>query len=235
MEEAKDKLETYVNEIKEEIIIEFHNLINEALKLEADLESPVDISLFTYKDMEDFKYNDSLPQPTSYINDQENYGKWRYGLSTIKDAGCGVIAGYNLSLAIGKRERLAETTIVFDLLGIRNVGFGYFGSNPYECNRYLDYKDISYCKASSYSEFKSLLKAFEGRSYHMILSAWNEVKLTAGGHLYYVDKDLNRDKQFKTYNFWDVTDRNGTNDVEKLFYDEDHISDNFMCAYFVLK
>ncbi len=79
----------------------------------------------------DFKHNAALTRPTGFINDQNNskWKNWKFGLSTIYDSGCGVIAMYNFLRDTGNNPDFA-TLIALTQLCNADLAYGIFGANP---------------------------------------------------------------------------------------------------------
>jgi len=79
----------------------------------------------------DFKHNSKLTKPTGFINDQHNskWKNWKFGLSTIYESGCGVIAMYNFLHDTGNNPDFA-TLIALAQLCNADLAYGIFGANP---------------------------------------------------------------------------------------------------------
>lgn len=77
-------------------------------------------------------YNDS------YINDQNTgaVSKLKFGVSTMDNNGCGVIATYNAMKALGNKKDIRDIAYYYESDG-QALG-GLFGTNPYAIKRYFE-------------------------------------------------------------------------------------------------
>lgn len=79
----------------------------------------------------DFNHNSSQTKPVGFINDQNNskWTNWKFGISTMYDSGCGIIAMYNFLYDTGNNPDLA-TLIALTQLSNADLAYGIFGTNP---------------------------------------------------------------------------------------------------------
>ncbi|MBR3289777.1 MAG: hypothetical protein IKI63_03250 [Clostridia bacterium] len=115
-------------------------------------------------------------------------GNYRFGFTTFGGVGCEVAAAYNATLALGQKDRLSTTILMFEALLIEfSVGWGLLGSNPLEISRYLKARGLKY---TAYTSWNSFNKAVSGKkNCHIIMSRWNKNPLTYGLHTFYVKKE----------------------------------------------
>ncbi|MDR2822897.1 MAG: hypothetical protein LBV58_05125 [Acholeplasmatales bacterium] len=78
-----------------------------------------------------FNKNSQNTPVSGYINDQNNrkWEDWDFGLTTMKNAGCGVISIYNFLYSTGTQVDLA-TLIALVQYSNADLLLGYFGTNP---------------------------------------------------------------------------------------------------------
>ncbi len=177
-----------------------HSIANAALKLLAIVEPAIKLTLASASDvaalllvvgqekyLANYNANSKQIQPSGYVTNQKSYGAWDFGCSDLAYAGCEVIAGYNLAKAKGININLAQTTYLYESLGIE-LGFaaGYLGSNPYQISYFLKAMNINYIKVTSYSTLQSYIK--NSTQYHMIVSRWNYTSASSMIHTFYVNK-----------------------------------------------
>lgn len=140
-----------------------------------------------------YRHNSSLVGPTGYVNDQNDYGNFRYGFASFDQVGCGVVATYNLMLAIDKYQQLAQVIYDFERWGVEYAfAWGRFGSNSRDIWRYLAKYHVRYTKCNTLSR----LDSYGSSNEYFIMGRWND-PFTRGAHIFYIYKE---DGLFKIYN-----------------------------------
>lgn len=220
-----------------------HASLNVALKVLAAYEFGIKITLAAVSNVSallliigDVKYrsnynnNSAKIQPTDFVTDQRNYSDWDFGISDLAYAGCEVIAGYNLARAKNININLAQTTYLYESLGIE-IGFaaGYLGSNPYQISYYLNALGIKYTTVYTYSALETKVK--NDTQYHMIVSRWNTTAVNSKIHTYYVDKISS--STMETYNMDFDLDAVPADSASQLFNEKP--KNTFIVAYLVEK
>lgn len=221
-----------------------HAALNALLKLNAILEPAFTLTLAAVSNvaaivlaygqatyLSNYTYNSNIAnQPSGYITNQSLYSGWKFGYSNLSDSGCEVIAGYNLAQAKGIDITLAQTTYLYESLGIEiGCAGGYLGSNPYQIGYFLTVMGISYTKVTSYSTLKTY--ANNSTQYYMIVARWNTTSASSAIHTYYVDKVSK--SNFKTYNMSYSSTYVSKSSVDNLF--KESPSKTFMVAYIIAK
>lgn len=185
-----------------------------------------------------FGINSSKTQPTGYVYGQDAYENWRFGFTNMSEAGCEVIAGYNLAHAKGRNITLADTIFLYESLGIEiGLAQGFFGSNPYQISYFLASTGLWYNKVFNYKTFENYMK--DSNNYYIILSRWNDEGAGAMIHTFMIDKDTRYSKKFHAYN----SSGNYSDEISKKTKDTNNykdffrgkINNTFICAYFVAK
>lgn len=220
-----------------------HAIANAALKLLALVEPAIKLTLACASDvaalllvvgqekyLANYNANSKKPQPSGFVTDQSSYYDWAFGNYYLDEKGCEVIAGYNLARAKGIKINLAQTTYLFESLGIE-IGFaaGYLGSNPYQIGYYLKALNLNYIKVTSYSSLQSYIK--NSTQYHMIVSRWNNTSTKSPIHTFYVNKtDSN---SMRTYNMKLIQDFSPAYSANELFNESP--KKTFIVAYLIKK
>lgn len=220
-----------------------HAIANAALKLLALVEPAIKLTLASASDvaalllvvgqkkyLANYNANSKKPQPSGFVTDQSSYYDWAFGNYYLDEKGCEVIAGYNLARAKGIKINLAQTTYLFESLGIE-IGFaaGYLGSNPYQIGYYLKALNLNYIKVTSYSSLQSYIK--NSTQYHMIVSRWNNTSTKSPIHTFYVNKtDSN---SMRTYNMKLIQDFSPAYSANELFNESP--KKTFIVAYLIKK
>ena len=202
--------------------------------------SGLDVLFETYLVVKDCIYtinyeeNSKKPQPSGYVYGQDSYINWGFGFTNLAQAGCEVIAGYNLAHALGINCSLAETIFLYESLGIEFGSVqGILGSNPYQISYFLNFAEIPFNRAISFTTFEK--KMNDNNNYYIILSRWNNDYCDAEIHTFMIDKDVNRNYRFKAYNYncYKTSSTTDTNDYSKYF--SSPIWSTYICAYFISK
>lgn len=176
--------------------------------------------------------NSNKTQPNGYVYKQDKYSDWNFGFTNMKEAGCEVIAGYNLAYAKGRDFSLADCIFLYESLGIEiGLAQGFFGSNPYQISYFLSAIFMSYKKVTKYKNFENFMD--DGNDYYVILSRWNNESAGAMIHTFMIDKDCDYSKKYHAYNEKYQNTSRDTNDYGDYFGGS--INNTFICAYFVSK
>ncbi|MDR2267013.1 MAG: hypothetical protein LBE09_05460 [Christensenellaceae bacterium] len=139
-----------------------------------------------------------------YINYQEQFTTWRYGLTTMNNNGCGAIAGYNVlkhvgkfsntSIEVGNTKALA--TIVRDYEAFHGIiAFAFGGTNPAKIESYLwlrGVKSVTYSGVSGEKAFYEASKSLKPNQI-MMLDYWWQLDGEVGAHLVEIIKDSSGD------------------------------------------
>jgi hypothetical protein len=135
-----------------------------------------------------------------YINYQEQFTTWRYGLTTMNNNGCGAIATYNVlkhvgkfsntSIKVGNTKALA--TIVRDYEAFHGtIAFAFGGTNPAKVESYLwlrGVKVVTYSGISDEMSFYTASKSLKPNQI-MMLDYWWQLDGEVGAHLVAIIKD----------------------------------------------
>ena len=127
---------------------------------------------------------------------------------------------------------LSETIYNFEKWAIEySIGWGHLGSAPKEIYRYLNKRNISYKKYTSYSQFTDDLS--KKSNCHVIMSCWNNGGMLEsvfhgdGLHTYYFKKE-NANKFF-TYNLRYSNSFITYSNIDSIY----SIGGNFIVAYII--
>lgn len=114
------------------------------------------------------KHLTRLQQTGGYIEDQMNYADLAYGKSTLRSAGCGVIAVYNILTHLGCPRSLPEIISGFEKDGL--CLDGKWGTSPGAIRDYLARSGLSASLSVKKEEYKTLAEDSQG----FILTIYND-------------------------------------------------------------
>ncbi|MCM1546661.1 MAG: hypothetical protein NC033_06485 [Clostridiales bacterium] len=145
------------------------------------------------------KKNSKLTNPTGYINDQSNYTNWGYGLTSLAEGGCGIIAIFNVMQKLQKNPQLADIIYEFDSKS-GNLFWGKGGADVTHIRKYFNDRDIHNEFYDKWSTMKNKLKNMTDKQI-AICSYWL-TRSPINGHYVAVEKlkDSNGNDYFKVYN-----------------------------------
>ena len=131
-----------------------------------------------------------------YINDQNSgeVSKLKFGVSTMDNNGCGVIATYNAMKALGNKKDIRDIAYYFENDG-QALG-GLFGTNPYAIKRYFERE--GYKVKSLEGEKITKEKLPEADAY--IISFWNSDNAMDALHTVAMRKTKNGKYELFNYN-----------------------------------
>lgn len=179
-----------------------------------------------------YEINSSKNQPNGFVYRQDRLSSWNFGATNLKEAGCEVIAGYNLAYAKGRDFSLADTIFLYESLGIEiGIAQGFFGSNPYQISYFLSALYMNYKKITNYKTFENYMN--DGNDYYIILSRWENENAGAMVHTFMIDKDNDYIKKFHAYNEQYINTFTSSNNYKDYF--NGTVGNTFICAYFVSK
>ncbi len=142
-------------------------------------------------------HNITLPEPTSYINGQDYYYDWKFGVSTLDYNGCGVIAAYNVLRGLNKTKKLSDVIYEFDY-NSGTIASGLFGADPSHYSTYFRKNDIEYKSFSSYSSLQNGINNMSNNQM-ILVCAWCGDSILDAAH--YVSASYNSyTKQITVYN-----------------------------------
>ena len=123
--------------------------------------------------------NQKNSDPAGIINGQANFFNYRFGLFSLDEVGCGIIAIYNVLHLLGRPQKLTDLIREFETNSTETILFGLLGINPFSLKKYFKHQRIPYSKIRRMKDLNKLNK--ENSVY--LLTFWNDAKhLTKGAH-----------------------------------------------------
>ena len=174
-------------------------------------------------------HNKKLPNPSGYINDQNERTNWKYGInSNISEFGCGVIAMYNVMEKLNKHVDFADMIYEIDsksgdlFFGIGGVDVSHF--REYFCKKGLAFK--------GYYNFSSMKTALANMSLGQmaIVSYWTNSSHTSG-HYIAVERIINKDTDKSEYNFYNYFKDDDCDNIKEIT--EDRFDDGFINGFII--
>lgn len=184
-----------------------------------------------------YKHNITIQEPTGYINGQNYYSNWKFGIvgmdntgigkGTLDKNGCGVIATYNVLRGINKSKKLADVIYEFDY-NSGSLASGLFGSDPTHYSTYFSKNNIS-CK--KYESYSSLQKAIRNMSSNqmILVCAWNGNSIFDGAHYVAASYTKGVSRPITVYNLYISSKSTYTFST----FDQNVIGGNLITAYII--
>jgi hypothetical protein len=123
--------------------------------------------------------NQKNSDPAGIINGQADFLNYRFGLFSLDEVGCGIIAIYNVLHLLGMPKKLTDLIREFETNSTETVPFGILGINPFSIKKYFKHQRIPYSKICRMKDLDKQKE--EGGVY--LLTFWNDAKhLTKGAH-----------------------------------------------------
>lgn len=122
--------------------------------------------------LENYECNSKHTDPNKLINGQGGYSYFRFGLCTLDQVGCGVIAFYNILRLFKKGIKLADLIFEMETNRTETVPFGFFGINPFSMKKMFSTYGICYDRFFNLKHFERTRE--DGSVY--LLTFWNDPK-----------------------------------------------------------
>lgn len=170
-------------------------------------------------------HNLKQTEPTSYINGQSYYSNWKFGLWTVDQNGCGVIAAYNVLHGLGHHRKFAQVIYDFDKSS-GALALGFFGADPSHFKAYFNTFGLKCTRYYTYSALQSgISNANVGDMF--LVCAWNGAPWE-GAH--YVAARVVKNNGKKVI---EVFNRSNHDKTSKEFanFDDDIIGGELITAY----
>jgi hypothetical protein len=93
---------------------------------------------------ENYENNQIQADPNKLINGQGVYSNFRFGLCTLDNVGCGVIAFYNILRLLKENVKLSDLILEMETNKTETVPYGFFGINPFRMKKMFSLYSICF-------------------------------------------------------------------------------------------
>ena len=121
---------------------------------------------------ENYENNQSQADPKKLINGQGVYSNFRFGLCTLDNVGCGVIAFYNILRLLKENVKLSDLILEMETNKTETVPYGFFGINPFRMKKMFSLYSI--CFESFFNPKRLTESREDGKLY--FITFWNDPK-----------------------------------------------------------